>query len=121
MLAHERFKAWQLAHDLALAVYQATSAWPASERYGLTAQIRRAASAAPTNLAEGAAKHGRREFRRFADIALGSIAEVAYLLLLAKDLGMLNEPDYGRLDDLRKRVGGLTWRLVRALDSPAHT
>ena len=34
---------------------------------------------------------------------------------------MLNEPDYGRLDDLRKRVGGLTWRLVRALDSPAHT
>ena len=121
MLAHERFKAWQLAHELTLAVYQATGNWPGNERYGLTAQIRRAASAAPTNLAQGAAKHGRREFRRFADIALGSIAEVAYLLLLAKDLGILTDAEYGRLDDLRKRAGGLTWRLIRALDSPAPT
>ena len=121
MLAHERFKAWQLAHELTLAVYRSTGDWPATERYGLTAQIRRAASAVPTNLAEGAAKHGRREFRRFADIALGSIAEVAYLLLLAKDLGILTEAEHARLDDLRKRTGGLTWRLVRALDSPAHT
>jgi four helix bundle protein len=120
MLAHERFKAWQLAHQLTLAVYQATQTWPASERYGLIAQIRRAASAVPTNLAEGAAKHGRREFRRFADIALGSIAEVAYLLLLARDLDILPEGEFTRLDDLRKRAGGLIWRLARALDSPAH-
>lgn len=117
MLGHERLEVWKLAHELTLSVYRSTATWPTTEKYGLTAQIRRAAAAIPTNLAEGAAKHGPREFRRFADIALGSIAEVAYLLLLAKDLGMLAEPDYSRLDTLRKRTGGLTWRLVRALDN----
>ena len=115
MLAHERLKAWQLGHELTLAVYRATERWPAAERYGLTSQLRKAAAAVPTNLAEGAAKWGSREFRRFADVALGSIAEVAYLLLLTRDLGILPPDDYDRLDDLRKRTGGLTWRLVRAL------
>jgi four helix bundle protein len=117
MLGHERLRVWRLAHELTLEVYRSTRDWPTSERYGLTAQIRRAAAGVPTNLAEGAAKHGPREFRRFADIALGSIAEVAYLLLLARDLGLLALSDYERLDDLRKRTGGLTWRLARALDN----
>jgi four helix bundle protein len=115
MLAHERLKAWQLAHELTLTVYRCTERWPVGERYGLTSQIRRAAAAVPTNLAEGAAKCGPREFGRFVDIALGSISEVAYLLLLAKDLGILPTEDFDRLDDLRKRTGGLSWRLVRAL------
>ncbi len=117
MLGHERLRVWRLSHELTLAIYRSTGDWPAEERYGLTAQIRRAASAVATNLAEGAAKHGPREFRRYADIALGSIAEVAYLLLLAKDLGILTEAEFARLDDLRKRTGGLTWRLARALQS----
>ena len=115
MLAHERIKAWQLGHELTLAVYRCTERWPVSERFGLTSQIRKAAAAVPTNLAEGAAKHGAREFRRFADVALGSVSEVAYLLLLARDLGILSPDDYHQLDDLRKRTGGLTWLLVRAL------
>ena len=117
MLGHERLRAWELGHELTLAVYRLTSAWPVTERYGLTAQIRRAAAAVPTNLAEGAARRGTREFRRFADIALSSTAEVAYLPLLARDLGFVAEPDYARIDDLRKRTGGLTWRLIRALAS----
>ncbi len=117
MLGHERLEVWKLAHELTLSVYRATATWPATERYGLTAQIRRAAASIPTNLAGGAAKRGPREFRRFADIALGSIAEVAYLLLLAKDLGILTDADHHRLDTLRKRTGGLTWRVARALDT----
>jgi S23 ribosomal protein. len=117
MLGHERLEVWRLAHELTLAVYRSSASWPLGERYGLTAQIRRAASAVPTNLAEGPATRGPREFRRFADIALGSIAEVSYLLLLARDLDLLTDADYLRLDDLRKRTGGLTWRLVRALDN----
>jgi four helix bundle protein len=116
MLAHERLRAWSLAHELTLAVYRATRGWPASERYGLTGQLRRAAAAVPTTLAEGAAKHGPKEFRRFVDIALGSISEVAYLLRLAHDLGLLEPAEYASLDDLRTRTGGLIWRLARALD-----
>ena len=70
----------------------------------------------PTNLAEGAAKRGTREYRRFVDLALGSISEVAYLLRLTHDVGLLNHAEYAHLDDLRKRTGGLIWRLARALD-----
>lgn len=117
MLAHEKLLAWKLCHQLVLAIYRATQDWPVQERYGLTTQIRRAASSAPTNIAEGAAKHGRKEYRRFLDIALGSLAETAYLLMLARDLGILSMCEWESLDNLRRRAGGLTWRLARALDA----
>jgi four helix bundle protein len=118
MLGHERLRVWKMAHELTLALYNVTAHWPTDERFGLTAQIRRAGAALPTNLAEGAAKRGSREFRRFTDVALGSLAEVAYLLLLARDLGLLTAADYTRIDNLRKKTGGLAWRLARALDRP---
>ncbi len=116
MMAHERLKCWRLAHQLALAVYQVTIGWPATERYGLTSRIRRAAAAVPTTLAEGAATRGPRELRRYVDISLGSVSECGYLLLLTRDLGLLSVSDYTRLDMLRKQTGGLIWRLARALD-----
>ena len=115
MLSHERFRAWKLSHELVLAVYQHTRNWPVQERYGLTSQIRRAAVSAAANIAEGAAKRGSKEFRRYIDIALGSLAETSYLLMLAKDLGLLTGKDWEELEQLRKRAGGLTWRLARAL------
>ena len=80
MIPYERFDSWKLSHKLALAIYRVSEQWPINERYGLTAQIRRAALSAPTNIAEGSAKRGAREFRRYLDIALGSLSEVSYLL-----------------------------------------
>jgi four helix bundle protein len=115
MLPHQKLRAWQLCHELTLAIYRATESWPKEERYGLISQIRRAAVSAAANLAEGASKRGSGDFARFVDMALGSLAELAYLLLLAKELGLLQTEDYDRLDDLRTRAGGLTWRLVRGL------
>jgi four helix bundle protein len=119
MLSHERFHAWKLCHELVLAVYRQTESWPVHERYGLTSQIRRAAVSGAANLAEGAAKHGSREFRRYIDIALGSLAETSYLLMLARDLGLINENEWQTLEELRKRAGGLTWRLAQALKASA--
>jgi four helix bundle protein len=116
MLAHERLRAWAVSHELTVGVYRVTEGWPTRELYGLTSQLRRAAAAVPTNLAEGAAKRGTKEYRRFVDMALGSISEVAYLLFLARELGLLAPSDHAHLDDLRKRTGGLIWRLARALD-----
>jgi len=80
MLPFERFKAWQLAHRLTLAVYGASESWPIRERYGLTSQARRAAVSVAANIAEGMAKRGVREFGRHLDMALGSLAELTYLL-----------------------------------------
>jgi four helix bundle protein len=91
MIAYERFDAWQAAHDLALELYRATDRWPRSERFGLTIQVRRAALSVPANIAEGAAKRGCREFRRFLDIPLGSLAELSYLLRFSRDYALLTE------------------------------
>jgi four helix bundle protein len=115
MLPYERFQAWKLCHQLVLAIYGTSKNWPVQERYGLTAQIRRAAVSAAANLVEGASKRGSKEFRRYLDIALGSLAETSYLLMLARDLRLIPPSEWESLEELRKRAGGLTWRLSQSL------
>ena len=115
MMPYEKFEAWQLAHELALQIYQVTDSWPKEERFGLTSQLRRAALSVPTNISEGAAKRGNREFRRFLDIALGSLSEVSYLLLFSRDRSLLMPEAWLELDTFRNRVGQLTWQLYRSL------
>jgi four helix bundle protein len=85
MLPYERFQAWQTCHELTLAIYRTTRDWPQQELYCLTAQARRAAFSAAANIAEGSVKRGGREFRRYLDISLGSLSELSYILMLAKD------------------------------------
>src|SRR3954453_18288141 len=84
MMPYEKLLAWKVAHELALEVYRTTESWPKTELYGVVSQLRRAALAIPTNLAEGVAKSGPREFRRYIDIALGSASELSYLLLFSR-------------------------------------
>ena len=115
MRPYEKFDAWKIAHQLALEVYRITEKWPASEKYQLTSQTRRAALSVPTNIAEGAAKRGPRVFRRYLDISLGSLSELSYLLLFSKDLGILGTQAYTKLEELRDRAGTLTWRLYACM------
>jgi len=115
MAPHERLEAWQRAHQLVVAVYRLTGTWPDHERFGLVSQARRAAVSIPTNIAEGAAKRGPREFRRFLDTALGSLGELTYLMRLAHDLGYIDADDYSALERLRSFVGKLTWRLYQSI------
>lgn len=115
VMPYEKFDAWRATHELALEVYRITENWPTSERYQLTSQTRRAALSVPTNIAEGAAKRGPREFRRYLDISLGSLSELSYLLRFGKDLGLLDTETYSVLDQLRDRAGRLTWRLYACM------
>jgi four helix bundle protein len=115
MMPYEKFEAWQVAHQLALEIYRATDDWPKEEQFGITIQLRRAALSAPTNIAEGAAKRGNREFRRFLDIALGSLSEVSYLLRFSRDRELLTAECWLELETLRNRSGQLTWRLYRSI------
>ncbi len=96
-------------------IYRATRGFPNEERYGLTSQARRASFSIAANIAEGSAKRGPREFRRHLDIALGSLAEIAYILRLVKDLGRLNDNARTELEVHRDRVGRLTWGLYAAI------
>jgi four helix bundle protein len=70
---------------------------------------------APTNIAEGAAKRGTREFRRYLDITLGSLSELSYLLRFSRDCGILNDESFEDLDGLRNEAGILTWRLYSCM------
>lgn len=84
---------WQKAHQLVLDLYKATESFPSREMYGLTAQFRRAAISIPANIAEGFRKPTAADKRRYYFIALGSCDECAYSLILARDLGYLNNPN----------------------------
>jgi four helix bundle protein len=90
-------KVWRKAHDLTLAVYQATRAFPKEELFGLTSQIRRSCESIPANIAEGCGRTGGPELSRFLQIAMGSASELEYHLLLSHDLRLLNELQYKHL------------------------
>jgi len=116
---YEGLKSWVACHELVLSIYRVTAVWPAREQYGLTSQARRAAYSTAANIAEGSAKRGVREFRRFLNIALGSISELTYILLLARDLGYMKREEWGEIEAMRDHAGRLTWGLYRALESKA--
>ncbi|MGH7508809.1 MAG: four helix bundle protein [Gemmatimonadales bacterium] len=78
---------WRRAQDLALAVYRSTSSFPKEERYGLSAQMRRAAVSVSSNIAEGCGRQGDRGLARFLQIARGSVRELECQLLLSCELG----------------------------------
>lgn len=97
-------RVWQRAHALTLSVYRVTATFPRDERFGLTSQLRRAASSVAANIAEGCGRIGDAEFARYCSIAMGSASEVDYHLLLAKDLELIHSNDY---DEMAKRAAEL--------------
>ena len=115
MQPYERFEAWQFAHKLNLATHRITVSWPVAERYGLTAQVRRCAFSVVANMVEGSAKRGRREFARFLDISIGSLAELSYAYRFAREVGYLAEEEANELEALRESTARLTHRLYQAV------
>jgi four helix bundle protein len=77
-----------------MSVYGMTAEFPREEVYGLASQIRRSAASIPANIAEGVGRGGRAELAHFLRVARGSASELEYHLLLAHDLGFLNESDH---------------------------
>ena len=94
---------------LVKAVYEATQKFPGQEMYGLTAQLRRAAVSIPSNLAEGAARTGRKEFAQFLSVAKGSLSEVETQLLIAAELGYLDRKHaiFERVEEVSRLLSGL--------------
>jgi four helix bundle protein len=111
---------WQRAHTCALAIYRATQGFPGTEVYGVTRQIRRAALSIPSSIAEGSAKQGDKEFRRFLRIARGSASETEYQLLFARDLGYLSAAQWTELSAAINEIGRMLTGLIESLESSAH-
>ncbi|MCC6521815.1 MAG: four helix bundle protein [Polyangiaceae bacterium] len=116
---HRKLKVFEMADGLVLEVYRRTRDFPVEERYGLQAQIRRAAVSIPTNIVEGCARRTTRDYVQFLVIALGSASEARYLIALAARLGILaashRDELEQRYDELVRALEGL----IRSLESRA--
>ena len=106
---------WQKGMDLAKQVYQLTETFPASEKYGLVAQMRRAGVSVPSNIAEGQARRSRREFIQFVSHAEGSAAELETQLILSTELGFCSRARVQTTLDLIEEVRKMLFALRRRL------
>ena len=105
-------KVWEKGHKLTLTSYKLTSGFPKHVLFGLTSQIRRCRSSIPANIAGGCGRMGNSEFHRFLQIACGSVNELEYHFLLARDLDYMSQRDYElaqkELVDLKRMLVALT-------------
>lgn len=109
----DKLLVWQRAHSLVLKIYEVTNSFPKEEIWGLTSQIRRAAVSVPSNIVEGKARGSRKDFKRFLLIARGSLEEVKYQSLLAKELKYMNEEQYEEITVMIEDVGRLLGGMIR--------
>jgi len=107
---------WKQAHRLALDIYRDTQQFPQEERYGLVAQMRRAALSVVSNIAEGSGRQSDREQSRFLRFARGSVHEVQCQLLISRDLGFLTSDKWLVLDGAVQEVSKMIHGLVSSLD-----
>ena len=89
MASYDELRVWQRAMDLAAHVYELTRAFPQSEVFGITSQLRRSAVSVPSNIAEGHGRGSPQDFLRFLAIARGSLSELETQLKLAFSIGYL--------------------------------
>ncbi|XZE35677.1 four helix bundle protein [Pirellulaceae bacterium SH501] len=116
MRDHRNLRAFQLADELALVVYQETKAFPKEEMFGLTSQIRRAAVSVSSNIAEGCGRSSDVDFLRFLDMANGSLRELQYQISLAHRLGYISdESTLANDDSVLYETGRVLHGLIRSM------
>ncbi len=111
----EEMDVFKLAHELAVQVYRLTATFPREEIYGLTSQMRKAATSVPSNIMEGANRDSRADYRRFVGISRGSAGEIRYHVLLAMDLEYLSRAGGERLRSQYLRVIQMLTKLAKSL------
>lgn len=116
-------KVWEESHKLVLDIYSLTQDFPDEERFGLTSQMRRAASSIPTNIAEGCGFNSDAQLNKFLLIASGSTSELEYLLELSFDLGFIKEKELflKRVNQIKKMLYSFSSKLnSKTTKQPSH-
>lgn len=119
MRDHTKLRAFELADQVALAIYKCTATFPREEQFGLTSQMRRAAVSVPSNIVEGCARDTGADYVRFLDIAFGSLRELDYQVSLAYRLGYVS--DFEPLSAILTETSKVLAALIRSLRNPKPT
>ncbi|MCB0662621.1 MAG: four helix bundle protein [Saprospiraceae bacterium] len=110
------YNVWVGSMDLVKIVYQITSEFPPSEKFGLISQVRRSAISIPSNIAEGTSRRSEREFLRFLEISIGSAFELETQLLVAEGLGYLKKENsnmiFNHLGIVQKQLNSLQVKIL---------
>ena len=115
MSTHKDLDVWRDGVTLAKAVYLATESFPKEEMYGLVSQMRRSAVSIPSNIAEGAARQGDKEFIQFLYMALGSASELDTQLEISKSIGIGDLNGLAALQDSVARVSKMLQGLIKTV------
>ncbi len=105
MKSHKDLDVWRAAIDMARDIYELTKAYPKEEQYGIISQMRRSAVSIASNIAEGAARQGNKEFVQFLYIALGSASELDTQIEVSRAIGLA---DSNALLDLQKNLESIS-------------
>ena len=114
--SYRDLQVWQRGVDLTERIYQATKPFPSDERFGLVAQLRRAAVSVPSNIAEGWGRMSTAEFIRFLSIAHGSLTEVETQIIVSHRLGFINDAVKRRVLDETTVERKMLRALIRSLE-----
>ena len=117
MFNFEKLDVWQKAIDFADLVYNSTRNFPSEERFGLTNQMRRAAVSISSNIAEGTSRMSQTDFKRFVEIATGSVFEVISQAFIGKRQGLLNKDAFSSLYSAAEEVGRMLSGLRKSLSA----
>src|SRR5882724_2366519 len=119
MFNFERLEVWQKAIDFGDLIYLETRRFPSDERFGLTTQLRRAATSVSSNIAEGSSRSSKNEFARFTEIAAGSLFEVVSQSFIARRQQFLNEASFRIIYTAAEEQSRMLSGLRRALTTSA--
>lgn len=113
--SHRDLLVWQKSIHLVKAIYSLTGKWPATEQFGLTSQIRRAAVSVPSNIAEGHGRRSQREFAKYLNIAHGSLMEVETQLVIASELNYLNKSELDNCLAITSEIGRMIFGVLNSI------
>ena len=116
----KELKVWQGSRNLVKEIYEMTSNFPSSEKYGLVSQLRRCAVSVPTNIAEGSGRNTDKDFAHFLNISLGSAYELETLLILSFDVQLISGEELENLTIRISEVQKMTFGLIKTLRQESY-
>lgn len=117
MKPHTNLIAWKLSMKFAAKLYQLTSLFPTTEKFGIVSQIRRASVSVPTNIAEGTARKGNKETIQFLYISIGSLSELETLLILSNSLNYIDDKTLITVLEELEEISKCTFGLIKKLNN----